>query len=255
MGVDMIVPQLETSLDAVIDYVQELGHADLASYQEWYGLKPDGIAGPLTSSLLSERRCGVPDFAGAEEAQWPRSCMAVPVSYFFDSIDENIAAQAWALGVKFWNDICGIELELLDTINRPLADGKIWATDGPLPGPTLAWSELARDRCDDRLQQRYDTIPVYTVDFLAKIIAHELGHGLGIQHSSNRLDIMFASIGDAPLSSYPGPGDRRESGNRYGEPTEPPDEKPEVLYFWAAEYAGQKFMVTTSKKPDGGWKT
>ena len=247
----MIVPQLETSLDAVIDYVQELGHADLASYQEWYGLKPDGIAGPLTSSLLSERRCGVPDFAGAENAQWPRSCMDVPVAYSFASIDADIAAQAWALGIKFWNDICGIKLQLVDDFDS----GKIIATDGPLPGPVLAWSELARDRCDDLLKQLYDTTIRYVVDFLAKIIAHELGHAIGLQHSNDRRDILFSSIGDAPLSSYPGPGDRRESGNRYGEPTEPPDEKPEVLYFWAAEYVGQKFMVTTSKKPDGGWKT
>ena len=41
---------------------------------------------------------------------------------------------------------------------------------------------------------------------------------------------------------------------RYDEPTEPPpDEKPEVIHFWVAEFGGQKFMVTSSSKPDGGW--
>ncbi len=249
----IIVPQLETSPQAIDDYVKALGHENLFAYQAWYGLQPDGIIGPVTSSLLSERRCGVPDFAGAEEAQWPRSCMAVPVAYDFSSIDPDIAAQAWRLGVKFWNDICGIELR----IGGFLSDAWIWATDGPLPGPTLAWSELARDRCDDRLEQRYDTTISYTVDFLAKIIAHELGHAIGHQHSSDRRDLLFPSIGNAPFSSYPGRGDVFEALKRYGEPTappSPPDKEPEVLLEWVAKEAGQRFVLLSGNNPDGGWR-
>ena len=249
----IIVPQLATSPQAIEDYVKQLGHADLVHYQSWYGLVPDGIVGDKTSSLLAERRCGVRDFAfpGWEEAQWPRTCMVVPVAYDFDSIDPDIAAQAWTLGVKFWNDICGIAL----TIGGSFADGKIFATDGPLPGPVLAWSELARDRCDDRLEQRYDTTISYTVDFLAKIIAHELGHAIGHQHSNDRRDVLFASIGNAPFSSYPGPGDVREAVKRYGEPTEPPpDDKPVTIFEWVAKAAGDKFAVVAGKKPNGGWE-
>ncbi len=251
----IIVPQLETQPLAIDNYVRALGHANLSAYQSWYGLKPDGVVGPVTSSLLSERRCGVPDFLGADNAQWPRSCMTVPVVYVFDSIDVSIAAQAWALGIKFWNDICGIKLVLVDDTST--IGGKIWATDGPLPGPVLAWSELARDDCDDRLEQRYDTTISYTVDFLAKIVGHELGHALGLQHSNDRRDLLFPSIGNAPFSSYPGPGDIFEAVSRYGEPTAPPDppppdEKPEVLHEWVAEKAGQRFAVM--KLSNVGWK-
>ncbi len=248
----IIVPQLETSPQAIEDYVQDLGHPNLIGYQAWYGLKADGVVGPATSSLLAERRCGVPDFVGGpEEAQWPRSCMVVPVAYDFDSIDSGIAAQAWALGIKFWNDICGIDLGLVDQLGL----SKIWATDGPLPGPVLAWSELARDRCDDRLEQRYDTLEDYTVDFLAKIVGHELGHAIGHQHSNDRRDLLFSSIGNAPFSSYPGPGDVREAVNRYGEPAEPPpDDKPNILFEWVAKAAGDKFALLAGNKPDGGWE-
>ncbi len=244
------VPQLETSPQAIDDYVKALGHADLASYQTWYGLKADGMVGDKTSSQLAERRCGVPDFAGAEEAQWPRSCMVVPVAYEFDSIDLDIAAQAWRLGINFWNNICGIKLEFS---GHRLSNGKIWATDGALPGPVLAWSELARDRCDDRLEQRYDTTISYTVDFLAKIVGHELGHAIGHQHSNDRRDLLFPSIGNASFSSYPGPGDVREAVRRYGPPsdTPPPDDKPNIIFEWVAKAAGEKFAVLSGKKPNG----
>ena len=251
----MILPELEMSRAGIDRYVVALGHSDLASYQEWYGLKPDDIVGPITSSQLAERRCGMPDFAGGREgAQWPRLCMEVPAAYEFSSIPADIAKQAWKLAIEMWNKVCGITLELIES----LANAKIWATDGPLPGPVLAWSELARDRCTDRLEQRYDTTISYVVDFLAKIIGHELGHALGLQHSRDRADLLFSSIGNAPFSSYPGPGDLREVLKRYGEPDEPPTppepDKPIVVAKFVASKVGQEFTVLTGKKSDGGWE-
>jgi len=238
---------------AVVDYVQQLGHADLPAYQEWYGLKPDNIVGPITSSLLAEPRCGVPDFAGAEKAQIPRECMEVSVTYDFDSIDAEIAAAAWKLATDKWNEFCGITMNLSKGTG-----GTIWATDGPLPGSTLAWSFLPTDRCDERMEQRYDTTISYVIEFLAKIILHELGHGAGLRHTNSRLDIMFASIGPAPLNSYPSEADIRRMVQRYGDPTEPPPPpppgKPKVIFEFTAKEAGQKFALLTGADPDDGWE-
>lgn len=247
----MTPAELQLNSVAVQDYVQQLGHASLAEYQKWFGLRDDGIIGPVTSSLLCEPRCGVPDFAGPETAQWPRSCMTVPVSYDFDRINSVIAEQAWKLATDKWTEVCGVVLELVDD------NGKIWATDGPLPGPTLAWSFLANDSCNARLEQRYDTTISYTVEFLLKIIFHELGHALGLGHTNNRADIMFPSIGSQPWSVYPSLNDVARVVQRYGEPTEPPappPDKPIVIAEFEAVEAGQKFVVLSGEKPDDGWK-
>lgn len=216
-------PELAIDQTAIDHYVQGLGHADLKAYQEWYGLKPDGIVGPITSTIMAEPRCGVPDFAGVEEAQWPRNCMVVTVSYDFDSINSNLAADAWKMALDKWNEVCGITLDLLALGS---ARGQIWATDGPLPGSTLAWSFLANDSCNASLEQRYDTTIRYTIEFLAKIIFHEIGHACGLGHSNRRDDIMFPSIGPAPWSSYPSQNDIRRMIQRYGEAAPPPPPPP-----------------------------
>lgn len=222
-------PELVVSQADIEQYVQGLGHNSLRAYQEWYGLKPDGVVGPITSTIMAERRCGVPDFAGGpEKAQWPRSCMEVPVAYDFDRIDANIASESWQLALDKWNEVCGITLELV----QGLRNGKIWATDGALPGSTLAWSFLANDSCGSRLEQRYDTTISYTVEFLTKIIFHEVGHALGLQHSNRRADIMFPSIGPAPWSSYPSENDVRRVVDRYGEAPEPPPPPPPPGGIW-----------------------
>ncbi len=51
-------------------------------------------------------------------------------------------------------------------------------------------------------------------------------------------------------------GDVREAQRRYGEPTEPPDEKPEILHEWVAKFEGQKFVLLSGNKPndDDPWR-
>ena len=217
----MQFPELEVSHKKATKYVKRLGHADLSRYQEWYGMEPDDILGPITLSQLMQPRCGVPDFAGREEAKWPTSCRHVTVTYDFDSISSVIAAAAWKLALDKWNEVCGINLDLVRNNSR----GQIWATDGPLPGSTLAWSFLANDSCDAKLQQKYDTTTSYTVEFLTKIIFHEVGHALGLQHTNRRADIMYPSISGAPWSNYPSENDISRVVSRYGEP-EPVPEPP-----------------------------
>jgi hypothetical protein len=199
----------------------------VAQYQEWHGLEPDGYPGPKTSTLMTQPRCGCPDWQPArppDEASWPRSCLEVPVAYRLQlNVDDDVILSAWGAALEKWNRVCGITLELIG----PMSEAKIWARSGPLPGSTLAWSYLPNGNCRERLEQKYDSEHRWSHDFLAKTILHELGHAIGLTHSRSQSDIMYPSITGRELSSYPSPNDRRRVVGFYGEPGPAPDPDPD----------------------------
>ena len=132
------------------------GHLNRESYAHFFHIASS--TAEVTSHIAS-RNCGVPDFAnGPAEAQWPTSCMKVPCHYNFDGLNlsSSVIADAWEQALAKWEETCGIKLPLVPT----KAEAKIWATDGPLPGSTLAWSFLANNSCAANLEQRYDTLPL-----------------------------------------------------------------------------------------------
>ena len=202
------------------------GFDDVRSYQDWHGLLPDGLAGPITTASMLAPRCGCPDYqeARGNQASWPRRCMDVSTAYELPGLNltpEQIAS-AWKTATSLWSGACGISLATIDDIDK----AQIWAKSKPLPGSTLAWSYLPNGRCRERLEQRYDTTVDWNHDFLAKTMLHELGHALGLTHSNNRADIMFPRIVDRPLLSYPSTNDRARVVNLYGQPV-PDDNTPE----------------------------
>ena len=205
------------------------GFDDVESYQQWHGLATDGVAGPITTTSMSQPRCGLPDFQLSrepEKASWPRNCMRVATAYRLNlNLDDDAIESAWDKALGLWSASCGLELSRIEAMQ----EANIWATSGPLPGSTLAWSYLPNGNCRERLEQRYDTTVTWNHDFLAKTILHEVGHAIGLTHSNRQSDIMYPSITGRTLSSYPSPNDKRRVVAYYGDsqdPTPPPPPPP-----------------------------
>lgn len=209
------------SASQAVHLAKRYGHDSIADFQRWHGLVPDDDPGPVTQSVLLAPRCGVPETFGAEPAQWPRDCLDVTCAYRFSrrlNLDDDEVDRAWREALGFWNRICGIRLGLI----RDLDAAKIWATSGPLPGSTLAWSYLANDNCAARLEQRYDTTHDWTYDVIRKTIGHEIGHAIGLPHTKDKRNLLYPSITNRRWEDYPGPGDLAAVRQRYGPPR--PDE-------------------------------
>jgi len=200
-----------------IQTVRRYGFNSVEQYQRWHSLVPDDVVGPITSTLMTQPRCGCPDYQPSrppEEASWPRSCLDVGVAYRLQlNLDSDAVGSAWSTALNIWNESCGINLELIESMQ----EAQIWAKSGPLPGSTLAWSYLPNGNCRENLEQKYDSEQQWNHDFLGKVVLHEIGHALGLTHSRRKADIMYPTITGRDLSSYPSPNDKGRVVELYGE--------------------------------------
>lgn len=93
----------------------------------------------------------------------------------------------------------------------------IYAESGTVDGAgnAAAWSYLACNFVPgrDRVRQVFDPADVTTENFEA-VALHEIGHALGLPHSSDENDIMYPTVRPVPKL---GPGDVREIRLRYGD--------------------------------------
>ena len=93
--------------------------------------------------------CGVMEHAGLQEANWPTACrMEITVAYKIDQLPRDLWQRSLARALGLWEAAIGVRFKVLAAFTK---QARIWITDGPLPGGTLAWSFLATNDCDGNL--------------------------------------------------------------------------------------------------------
>lgn len=172
----------------------------------------DGEVGPATERLLDLPRCGSPDFVLTEEAlgsgRWGQCKLeqypdnhAVTVKWdlskcppflkpVFEQVWKNVVASYAEVGIAFVREDGNPKANLQCRFTVPQQEA------GNLRGnwiglAIVGWSGI---RCSDEIWALFDLNynPANTISEWTTLVKHELGHNMGLQHSSG--GVMNPSI-------------------------------------------------------------
>lgn len=199
----------------------------IREYQRFHGLHPDGLVGPVTASVLSRRRCGLPDFNFSSPdavCKWPHKNVTYFPSLTLPGVTPEQAVQAYDIAFSQWAAVCDIEpqrVELADNANIVARSGRGKKNGLDDRGGTLAWSEIPCDVAENiQLDQMFDEAEDWSFNMAVAVICHELGHSLGLPHLAK--GNLMAPYYD-PNVTEPQAGDIREIQDLYGKRRVPYD--------------------------------
>lgn len=191
-------------------------------YQDFNGLKADGVVGPKTIGLMGMRRCGNPDVVAssalAEFAVHGSRWSTTELRYRFDNLGEDLSTKdvrvALTEAMSQWSRVSpltftevGADAEAEIQISWRTGDhddGSPFDDGGAENRNVLAHcffpppggGPFAGDCHFDEFEDWSVDTPPSGIDLLT-VALHELGHGLGLLHSKVPSAIMFATY-DGP---------------------------------------------------------
>lgn len=235
-------------------YMQQYGHLDgitsiedvrrqVTQMQDLLGVTTDGYIGDETYLAASQaKRCGLRTVArlGGQRNRF-RPGLVVNL-YFAGYIDGGFTREVQEAetlnAAGSWEVVSGIRFNLTRDANR--AHLIIDASNDPREefgtiGQVLAWCEMPYNTdFTGRLRMKFDRAERWTPSFYRGTFAHEVGHGMGLDHTTTKMQLLFAYFQDiitTPQTIYDIPESRARypgSGTGGGTVPVPPGPQPPV---------------------------
>lgn len=185
------------------------------SLQRYTGVQVDGVFGEQTVGTARDRCCGSPDILSAGGNYWGLRKLGCWHDMEFPGLDHARVKQIYLSACAMWTAHCNMDIDwIANNSIKPHFYAHAKRIDGK--NGTLAWSQLPpANYMGVWLQQRYDFEDWNDQAswVLEALIAHEVGHVLGLPHSRNRDDLMYFRIGNA---KEPSAGDIQAIQDLYG---------------------------------------
>jgi hypothetical protein len=239
-----IAPPEETTMGALTEFGSGLSEA-VRKYQRFHGLEVTGVINEETRQVMEMPRCGIADLEEGEEVpevasfvasggKWPSNQLTYKFVSGTGDLPEETEREILRQALDAWAEVTPLTFTevsgsadaaiLISWVTGDHGDGSPF--DGPghvlahafFPPPVNPHPGIAGDMHFDEAETWATTHGGGNIDLLSVAI-HELGHALGLRHSSVSEAIMFPTYSGVKRTLAS--DDIQGIQSIYGEPGEP----------------------------------